>query len=84
MKKFGISDNIIVMDDDCFINKKLKKDDFFYVNKGKVIPSIITSSFIKINQEYSQENRDFYEKKVTQVMIKKLSLPPDLKDEDGF
>jgi hypothetical protein len=64
MKKFCISDNIIVMDDDCFINKKLKKDDFFYVNKGKVIPSIITSNFIKINQEYSQENCDFYEKKV--------------------
>ena len=25
MKKFGISDNIIVMDDDCFVGRKLKK-----------------------------------------------------------
>ena len=27
MKKFGISDNIIIMDDDCFIGNKLEKDD---------------------------------------------------------
>ena len=29
LKKFGISDNIIVMDDDCFIGNKLEKSDFF-------------------------------------------------------
>ena len=50
MKKFGISNNIIVMDDDCFINEKLEKSDFFYVNNGKVVPSIITSEFQRINK----------------------------------
>ena len=36
MKKFGISNNIIIMDDDYFIAKKLKKSDFFYVKNGEV------------------------------------------------
>ena len=48
MKKFGISDNIIAMDDDYFIGNKLEKKDFFYVKKGKVIPFITTSDFIKL------------------------------------
>ena len=64
MKKFGISDNIIVMDDDCFINKKLEKSDFFYVNNRKVIPAIITSNFQRINKINVQENCDIYAKRV--------------------
>ena len=63
MKKFGISDNIIVMDDDYFINKKLKKSDFFYVNKGKIFPFIVTSHFITIERDNVQKKRDFYEVK---------------------
>ena len=50
MKRFGISDNFIVMDDDYFIGAPLKKSDFFYVNNNKVIPSIITSNFIEIDE----------------------------------
>ena len=34
MKRFGISDNFIVMDDDYFIGAPLKKSDFFYVNNN--------------------------------------------------
>ena len=64
MRKFGISDNIIIMDDDCFINKKLEKSDFFYVNKGKVYPLIVTSNFIKINKKDIQKKRDLFKKKV--------------------
>lgn len=64
MKKFGISDNIIVMDDDCFIGNKLEKSDFFYVKDGKVIPSIVTSNFIKIEPKFVQENFELFEKKV--------------------
>ena len=63
MKEFGISDNVIVMDDDCFIGKKLKKDDFFYVKEGKVVPSIITSNFIKIDKRSVQNYCNLYEKK---------------------
>lgn len=61
MKKFGISDNIIVMDDDCFVGRKLKKKDFFYVKNGKVNPLIITSNFLKINKSYSEQNCESYE-----------------------
>ena len=34
MKKFGISDNFIIMDDDYFIGNTLKKSDFFYVENN--------------------------------------------------
>ena len=67
MRKFGISDNIIIMDDDCFINKKLEKSDFFYVNKGKVYPLIVTSNFIKINKNDIQKKRDLYKKRVENI-----------------
>ena len=46
MKKFGISDNIIIMDDDCFIGNSLNKSDFFYVKNGKVVPLIINENFL--------------------------------------
>ena len=63
MKEFGISDNIIIMDDDCFIGNKLQKSDFFYVRYGKVVPLIITSNFIKIDKISVQKNCELYEKK---------------------
>ena len=49
MKKFGMADNFIVMDDDCFIGQKLNKSDFFQVENGKVVPSIITSGILSLN-----------------------------------
>ena len=49
MDKFGISTNFIIMDDDCFIGKKLAKSDFFYVDKEKVVPSIVTSTIAGAN-----------------------------------
>ena len=49
LKEFGISDNIIAMDDDCFIGKYLSKKDFFYIHDGKVTPSILTNNFIELN-----------------------------------
>ena len=49
MKKFGIADNFIVMDDDCFIGQKLNKSDFFQVKNGKVVPSIITSNILSLD-----------------------------------
>ena len=60
MKKFGISDNIIIMDDDYFIRSKLKKSDFFYVKNGRVLPAIITSHFVQINNISVQEKHEFY------------------------
>ena len=49
MKKFGIADNFIIMDDDCFIGQKLNKSDFFQVENGKVVPSIIAPKFVKLD-----------------------------------
>ena len=63
MKQFGISDNVILMDDDYFIGDKLEKKDFFYIHKGKIMPSIVTSNFLKIDQELVQKNLKLYEKK---------------------
>ena len=63
MKEFGISDNFIVMDDDCFIGKKIKKKDFFYVEQGKVVPSIITSRFIQIEKNSVKKYYELYKNK---------------------
>ena len=64
LKKFGLSDNIIIMDDDYFIAKKLNKNDFFYVENSEVKPIIVTSNFIKLDQKYIQDNYKNYDKKV--------------------
>ena len=53
LKKYNVSKNIISMDDDYFIGKPLKKSDFFYVEKGKVIPAIIATTFKEITKENS-------------------------------
>ena len=50
MKKFGISENFIIMDDDCFIGQPLNKTNFFYVSNGRVIPAIITNKFLDLNE----------------------------------
>ena len=44
LKDFGISDNFLLMDDDYFIGKPLKKTDFFYFddNSQKIVPIITT------------------------------------------
>ena len=42
MKEFGLSENFILMDDDCFIGNPLKKSNFFYEEKGKVYPALIS------------------------------------------
>ena len=73
MKRFNISDNFIIMDDDYFIGKKLKKNDFFHVEKGKVVPSIVSSNFLKIEQKSVQQDCEFYEKRVKEK-----------KEEQGF
>ena len=61
--KYGISNNFIIMDDDYFIGKSLNKNDFFYVEKGKVVPLIITSDFIMIDKESIKIQYDLLRKK---------------------
>ena len=50
MKKFGLSENFILMDDDNFIAKPLQKSDFFYEENGKVYPCLITSDYYEIDK----------------------------------
>ena len=47
LRQFGISDNFILMDDDYFIGKELKKTDFFYYDEyaKKVVPIIISKNY---------------------------------------
>ena len=45
LKYFNASQNIIIMDDDYFIGKPLKKSDFFYVEDSKVVPAIVSKYF---------------------------------------
>ena len=45
MKKFGMSDNFICLDDDYFIGKPLNKSDFFYVQNGTVVPAQIATKY---------------------------------------
>ena len=64
MKKFGISDNFIIMDDDYFIGSALKKTDFFYVENKKIVPAIITKKFCFIKKNYAIKRKNFYKNKI--------------------
>ena len=64
MKKFGISDNFIIMDDDYFIGKNLEKSDFFYVKNGKVIPLITNANFLKMNRYSVKKSIKYYGKMI--------------------
>ena len=52
MEKFGLSKNFIYMDDDYFIGKPLKKNDFFYYDKKykKIFPYLLNSKFDELNK----------------------------------
>ena len=73
MKLFGISDNFIAMDDDCFIGKPLKKTDFFYVSNGRITPIIITNKFIKLNKIMIKNNLISLKKTINKYKKKQSS-----------
>lgn len=51
LKNLGVTENFIYMNDDCFIGKKMKKSDFFYVdNNKKVVPYVMYSKGVGKNQ----------------------------------
>ena len=63
MKKFGMSENFILMDDDYFINKPIKKEEFFYEENGKILPLIITNDFYLINKkELNSKYNNYFSK----------------------
>ena len=71
MTKFGLSENFILMDDDCFFGKPINKSNFFYYDEEqkKVLPSVVTDDFNELNKndnlnEYKRLARKRYSIKV--------------------
>ena len=60
MRKFNLSENFILMDDDNFIAEPLEKSDFFYEENGKVYPCLITSEFNEMNKQNLENNLSKY------------------------
>ena len=56
LKKYGISDNFLLMDDDYFIGREMRKNDFFYFDENlqKVVP-IITTMYSNFYEEQKNE-----------------------------
>ena len=52
LENFGISKSFIYLEDDFFIGKSLKKNEFFYYDKkeNKVLPFLVTKYFKKLNK----------------------------------
>ena len=55
MRKFGLSENFILMDDDYFIAQPLNKSDFFYEENGTILPALVTSDYYEINKQKLKE-----------------------------
>ena len=66
MKKFGLSENFILMDDDYFFGKPIKKTDFFYYDENlkKVLPSVVTDDFTEmIEKDITNEYNKLYRRR---------------------
>ena len=69
MSNFGLSENFILMDDDYYIGRPIKKSDFSYYDEEqkKVLPCVINDLFYeididRINNEYN--SKDFTSKDI--------------------
>ena len=51
MKKYGMSENFILMDDDYFINYPLNKSELFYEENNKIVPLMITNDYYLMNEK---------------------------------
>ena len=68
MTNFGLSENFILMDDDCFFGKPIKKTDFFYYDEEskKVVPSVVTDDFTEmVKPDILKEYNKIYAKRKT-------------------
>ena len=66
LRKFGVSDNFILMDDDYFIGKPINKSQFFYYDEDlkKVVPCIVSDDFSEIKRsEVLREYNKLFSKK---------------------
>ena len=69
MKKFGLSENFILMDDDYFIARPINKNEMFYEENGQIYPAIITSDYYELDKKYLRQKKE-------QLVQKKSSSDP--------
>ena len=58
MKKFGLSENFILMDDDYFIARPINKNEMFYEENGQIYPAIITSDYYELDKKYLRQKKE--------------------------
>ena len=66
MTKFGLSENFILIDDDYFFGKPVKKSDFFYYDEKlkKVVPAVLTDDFSEmVKSEVMNEYNKLWRRK---------------------
>ena len=51
LKKYDLSENFILMDDDYFISQPLKKSDFFYEDNGKIFPYLTSTNYFELDED---------------------------------
>ena len=67
MKKFGLSENFILMDDDYFIGKPLKKSNFFYEEKGQIYPALITNDYYELSKNKLKKDLEPFFANITNI-----------------
>ncbi len=55
LKKFGVSENFVYLNDDYFIGQPLKKSDFFYEENGKIVPYVQSTPVKKSKSQVKSE-----------------------------
>ena len=72
LKNFGVTQNFIYFNDDCFVGNYLKKSDFFYIDNGKVVPYALGEKD-KVSREFIEK----YHQKEYDEIIKRKKLIQD-------
>ena len=78
LKKFGLSENFILMDDDFFIDKPLKKSELFYEEKGKVHSYLIGNEYMPLDKTRFLKIRSKLLKKINDDDLIMSNIPNDL------
>ena len=73
LKKYNVSENIITMDDDYFIGQPLNKSDFFYVDNGTVVPSLVADTYKEETESNINKNLNNYKRTAIKEKDKQTS-----------
>ena len=86
LKKYGISENFIYMDDNYFFGANLKKTNFFYYDDElkKVVPAIVNNVYVEMNKQalLNQYNEILNQKdsiNINDILAWKLSILSSMK-----